>query len=50
MIEITIGEVRSLVMFHQMDGKKLYDKSLEIVETYLWAWWLGSMARPKGNS
>ena len=30
-----MGEVRSLVMFHQMDGKELYDKGLEIVETDL---------------
>ena len=28
-------EVKSLVMFHQVDGKKLFDKDLEIVETDL---------------
>ena len=35
MIKVTIGEVRSLVMFHQVDGKKLYDQGLEIIETDL---------------
>ena len=28
-------KVRNLVMFYQVDGKKLYDKALEIVETDL---------------
>ena len=36
-------------MFHQVDGEELYDQSLEIVETDLWAWELGLMARPEGN-
>ena len=31
-IEVTMGEVRSLVMFHQVDGKEFYDQSLKIVE------------------
>ena len=30
-----MGEVRSLVMFHQVDSKEIYDKGLEIVETDL---------------
>ena len=30
-----MGEVKSLVMFNQMDGKELCDKGLEIVETNL---------------
>ena len=38
MIKVTIGEVRSLVIFHQVDGKELYDKGLEIFKTDLWAW------------
>ena len=35
MIEVIIGEVRNLVMFYQVNGKELCDKSLEIVETDL---------------
>ena len=35
MIEVTMGEVRSLVMFHQVDGEEFCDKGLEIVETDL---------------
>ena len=38
MIEVTMGEVRNLVMFHQVDGKKLCNKNFGIVETDLWAW------------
>ena len=34
-IEVTMGEVKSLVMFHQVDDKKLSDQYLEIVETDL---------------
>ena len=30
-----MGKVRSLLMFHQVDGEKLDDKDLEIVETDL---------------
>ena len=30
-----MGEVRNLVMFHQVDGEELWDKSLEIVEMHL---------------
>ena len=32
MIEITIREVRNLVMFHQVDSEQLYDKDLGIVK------------------
>lgn len=32
MIKITIKEVKSLVIFHQVDGKKFCGKSLEIVK------------------
>ena len=35
MIKVTMGEIRSLVIFYQVDGKKLYNKGLEIVETDL---------------
>ena len=49
MIEVTMREFKSLVMFYQVDGKKLSDQGLEIVEMDLWAWWLGLMARSEGN-
>ena len=49
MIEGTMGEVRSLMMFHQVDGEDLCDQGLEICEMDLWAWRLGSMAKPEGN-
>ena len=48
-IKVIIGEVRSIMMFHQVDGKKFYNKGLKIVETNLWAGWLGSMARLEEN-
>ena len=32
MIKVTMGEVRSLVMFDKVDGKKLCGKDLGIVE------------------
>ena len=35
MIEVTMGEVKSLVIFHQVDGKELYNKGLGIFETDL---------------
>ena len=35
MIEIIIEEVKSLLMFYQVEGKKLCDKGLKIVETNL---------------
>ena len=36
-------------MFHQVDGEKLCDQGLEIIETDLWAWKLGSIAKPEEN-
>ena len=35
MIEVTMEEVKNLVMFHQVDGKVLCDQGLEIRETDL---------------
>ena len=35
MIKVTMREMRNLVIFHQVDGKKIYDKSLEIIKTDL---------------
>ena len=35
MIEITIKEVRSLLMFYPVAGEKLCDKSLRVIETNL---------------
>ena len=35
MIEVTMGEVKSLMLFHQVDGEELCDQGLEIVETDL---------------
>ena len=37
MIKVTMGELRNLVMFHQVDSEELYDKGLEIIETNLQA-------------
>ena len=49
MIEVTMGEVKSLVIFHQVDGEKLCGKGLKIIEIDLWTWWLDLMTRPEGN-
>ena len=38
MVMIIMGKVRNLVMFYQVNGKKLRDKNLEIVEINLWIW------------
>ena len=37
------------MMFYQVDDKVLYDQDLEICKMDLWAWWLGSTARPEEN-
>ena len=49
MIKVTMEEVKSLVMFHQVYGKVFCNQGFKIGETDLWVWRLGSMARPEGN-
>ena len=34
-IEVTMGEIKNLAMFNQVDDKELCDQGLEIIETNL---------------